>query len=117
MTPPWPPMFSTTTGWPSSLDMPCASPRAKMSEGPPGGKGTMRRTGLAGYGCASTASGSAATARRKNQRLSEAIESRRVVDEQSLALRLGGRDLGEQVDEHAVIGNFLEVGMRPIGAP
>src|ERR1043165_4563540 len=47
----------------------------------------------------------------------EAIEARRVVDQERLALLLRGRDLGEVVDHHAVVRNLLQVRMRPVGAP
>src|SRR5438105_5994015 len=56
-TPPTPPMFSMTTGWPSSADMPCASPRPKMSAGPPAGKGTIMRIGFDGYACEKASGG------------------------------------------------------------
>jgi hypothetical protein len=41
-------MFSMITGWPSSLDMPCARPRPKISAGPPAGNGTIIRIGFDG---------------------------------------------------------------------
>src|SRR5258706_3622322 len=47
----------------------------------------------------------------------EPIEASRVVDEQCLPLRFARRDLGEQVDQHAVVGNFLQVRVRPVGPP
>src|SRR5205807_5580890 len=59
-TPPTPPMFSMITGWPSGACMPCARPRAKMSAGPPGGKGTIMRTGLEGYDWAAAMPGTSA---------------------------------------------------------
>src|SRR3954466_15054888 len=55
-------MFSTTTGWPKSLDMPCASARPKMSAGPPAGKPMIMRTGLFGYVCALASTGNSASA-------------------------------------------------------
>ena len=42
------PRFSTTTVWPSSLPSLSAYRRPTMSVVPPGGKGTIRRTGLLG---------------------------------------------------------------------
>src|SRR5262245_4900360 len=45
------------------------------------------------------------------------VEAERVVDEQRLALFLGRRDLREQVDEHAVVRDRGEVGVRPVAAP
>src|SRR4051812_6443898 len=59
-------MFSTTTGWPKSLDMPCASARPKMSAGPPAGKPITMRTGLFGYVCALASMGSNASASNLN---------------------------------------------------
>src|SRR5687768_2007124 len=44
--------FSTTTWTPRGSASFCASVRAMMSEPPPGGYVTTRRTGLAGKGCA-----------------------------------------------------------------
>ncbi len=55
-------MFSMITGWPSGSCMPCARPRAKMSAGPPGGKGTIMRTGLEGYDWAAAIPGRTAAA-------------------------------------------------------
>ena len=43
-----PPMFSTTTLWPSCLLSCCASTRATWSTDPPGGKTEISRTGLSG---------------------------------------------------------------------
>src|SRR5262249_51543511 len=46
--PPMPPLFSITTCWPSTPDMPPASRRPNMSEGPPAANGTYRVIGLFG---------------------------------------------------------------------
>ncbi len=43
-----PPLFSTSTFWPSSVVRPCASRRAITSVAPPGGKPTTRRIDLSG---------------------------------------------------------------------
>src|SRR5438034_398829 len=50
-----PARFSTTTDWPHFAASLAATVRAEMSVPPPGGNGTMKVTGLAGYGCASAA--------------------------------------------------------------
>src|SRR5438067_1466155 len=47
----------------------------------------------------------------------EPIEAPRIVDEERVALRIAWRDLTQQIDEIAVVGHFLEIRMRPIGAP
>src|SRR5262245_64183486 len=47
----------------------------------------------------------------------ETVEAERVVDQQRLALFFGRRDLGEQVHQHAVVGDRGEVGVRPVAAP
>src|SRR5438105_4565373 len=47
----------------------------------------------------------------------EPIEALRVVDQHRLPLLLRRRNLGEKIDEIAVVGHFLEIGMRPVGAP
>src|SRR6185503_7656222 len=47
----------------------------------------------------------------------EPIEPCRVVDQQRLALFLGGSDFGEVVHHDAVVGNLFQVRMRPVGAP
>src|SRR5437879_7422500 len=51
-----PARFSTTTDWPHFAASLAATVRAEMSVPPPGGNGTMKVTGLAGYGCASARS-------------------------------------------------------------
>src|ERR1700687_2878826 len=48
-----PARFSTTTGWPISTESRAATARDMTSVTPPGGKGTIILSGLAGYGCAS----------------------------------------------------------------
>src|SRR5258706_16436628 len=52
MVPPPPPLFSTSTGWPSVSLIRLPTRRATMSVVPPGGNGTSTRTGLDGKGCA-----------------------------------------------------------------
>ena len=43
---------------------------------------------------------------------------RRIVDQHAPARRLARRDLGDRVDQLAVVGHVLvDVGMRPVGAP
>src|SRR5687768_217319 len=60
-----PPRLSTTTGWPQPSESFCATVREMMSVPPPGGNGTMRRTGRLGYACAAVSEAA----------LSSAIES------------------------------------------
>src|SRR5882672_11463559 len=55
ITPPAPPRFSTTTDCPHFCESFAATVRAVISVPPPGANGTMKVTGLAGYGCASAA--------------------------------------------------------------
>src|SRR6266478_4547887 len=46
------------------------------------------------------------------------VKSRRVVDQQRLLGRRGGRDPRDKVDKRPVVGGlFLHVGMRPVGPP
>src|SRR5215471_4895640 len=52
MLPPAPPRLSMTNGLPSSSCSPFANGRAAVSEGPPGGHGTMIVTCFVGYACA-----------------------------------------------------------------
>src|SRR6185503_19429247 len=52
--PPAPPRFSITTVWPQICDSFSPTRRAEMSVAPPGGNGTMKRTGRCGQDCAST---------------------------------------------------------------
>src|SRR3954471_24554526 len=47
----------------------------------------------------------------------EPIEALGVVDEQCAALYLARRHVGDEVDEVAVVGDFLQIRMRPVGAP
>src|SRR3954469_2302097 len=47
----------------------------------------------------------------------EPIQALRIVDEHRLAFRFAGRRFGERVNEIAVVGDFVEVRMRPVGAP
>src|SRR5262245_33171625 len=49
---PAPGRFSTTTGWDQTSCIFAASRRPTMSVAPPGGKGTIMRTGLVGNACA-----------------------------------------------------------------
>src|SRR5262249_9063575 len=63
-----PAWFSTTTGWRKlSLSL-CPISRALMSPAPPGGLGTMMRTGRGGMSCAAAADGSSASASRRETR-------------------------------------------------
>src|SRR5215217_3056882 len=55
MVPPAPPTFSTITGWPSDFLMPSATTRARMSEPPPAGNGTIIVTCFDGKLCARAA--------------------------------------------------------------
>jgi len=48
MLPPAPPRLSTTTGWPSALDIRSATRRPTMSALPPGANGTIRWIGRSG---------------------------------------------------------------------
>src|SRR6185503_15540946 len=50
--PPAPPRFSITTVWPQICDSFSPTRRAEMSVAPPGGNGTMKRTGFCGQDCA-----------------------------------------------------------------
>src|SRR6185503_2870030 len=50
--PPAPPRFSITTCWPQICESFSPRSRAEMSVAPPGGKGTMKRTGFCGHDCA-----------------------------------------------------------------
>src|SRR6266853_462382 len=63
ITPSAPGRFSTATGWPSDCERGCTTMRATASAVPPGGKGTIRRTGLLGY-C--PAAGAAESSRAQN---------------------------------------------------
>src|SRR5438067_7514646 len=47
----------------------------------------------------------------------EPIKALWIVDEQPLALGLGGRVVTDQIGEIAVVGHKGEIGMRPVGAP
>lgn len=52
ITPPAPARFSTMKGWPSAAPSSVLKAQATASSAPPAPKGTMMRTGLAGYCCA-----------------------------------------------------------------
>src|SRR5258706_15467727 len=52
MLPPAPARLSATTCTPHTSVRRCAARRPRMSVGPPGGNGTMKRTGFDGYCCA-----------------------------------------------------------------
>ena len=55
---------------------------------------------------------------RQMARRREAVKPLRIVDQQRLPRGFVRRDLGEDIDQHAVVGNRRRmVGMRPIGAP
>ena len=51
-----PGLFSITTGWPQRSESFWPTVRATTSVAPPAGKGTISRTGFAGYVCACAAS-------------------------------------------------------------
>src|SRR3954462_3797005 len=114
-------MFSMITGCPSSVDMPWASPRPKMSAGPPAGNGTIMRTGLVGYACASASSGTRSKAAssffKYGSFLFESIDALWVVAEQCLPLGFGRCDFGDEIHHQPVVGNLFVVGRRPVGAP
>ena len=57
-------LFSTTTGWPSASDSPCAITRDCTSALPPAGKGTMRVSGRVGRSSARAMPNSGTAARR-----------------------------------------------------
>src|SRR6185436_9437591 len=65
--PPAPPRFSITTCWPQIWDSFSPSSRAEMSVAPPGGNGTMKRTGrcgqFGGEDCAAAAAANSAASR------------------------------------------------------
>jgi hypothetical protein len=52
--PPAPPIFSITTGWPSSSPIRCANNRASTSLGPPAANGLIMVMGRVGHCWAST---------------------------------------------------------------
>src|SRR5262249_11492653 len=56
--------FSTTTGWPKSSLIFCATIRDRMSVGPPAGNGTTMRIGRVGKSCANAGAWSAASTHR-----------------------------------------------------
>ena len=56
MAPEAPPLFSTTTGWPSSAASGGAITRANMSVVPPGGQAIINRIGRLGHGACALAS-------------------------------------------------------------
>src|SRR3954465_15168781 len=47
----------------------------------------------------------------------EPIEAPGIVDQHRLALLIGRRRFAERVGEIAVVGDFGEIGVRPVGAP
>src|SRR5690349_7235981 len=65
-----PGLFSTITGWPSADCSPGESARARMSEVPPGGYGTMILIVLVGQACANAAPARASVANARNARRS-----------------------------------------------
>src|SRR5215471_15386778 len=69
MIPDAPARFSTTTGWPSALESLSATGRADTSLAPPGGNGTIQRTGFVGQVCAHTGPASAASASATRRRI------------------------------------------------
>ena len=74
VTPAAPLLFSTSTGWPNRVEMPCARWRPNTSDGPPAGNGTTKVMGLLGKaGCCALASSAGRAAR-------PARAPRRVID-------------------------------------
>src|SRR5882762_7420453 len=65
---PAPGLFSTTTGWPHTSCIFAATRRPMMSVAPPGGKGTINRTGREGNVCAFAARGDSAAASATHRR-------------------------------------------------
>src|SRR5436190_10069152 len=47
----------------------------------------------------------------------EPIEALRIVDEEGAALGFGRCHVGDEIDEIAVVGHYLQVRMGPVGAP
>src|SRR2546422_929691 len=72
-----PALFSTITGVFSDSPMACPTTRAVMSVGPPAGKGTMMRMGLAGQAAWASAG--------------PAMQARPAVTAQAISLRRGGK--------------------------
>src|SRR6185312_9641558 len=134
--PPAPAMFSMTKRWPSFSPSLSVTSRAVTSATPPAPNGRISRIGLFGYLCASAICGSnnaaASAAIPANDapcrlivyRLSAIARApskleqpRRIVD-QYLLLQFGlRRKQRNQVDQIAVVGHHLHVGVRPVGPP
>src|SRR3954454_6198173 len=134
--PPGPAMFSMTKRWPSFSPSFSVTSRAVTSATPPAPNGRINRTGPGGELCASAICGSnnAATSaaipandtprRPIVYRLSAIARApskleqpRRIVD-QYLLLQFGlRRKQRNQVDQIAVVGHHLDIGVRPVGPP
>src|SRR5512134_3170159 len=105
MLPPAPARFSTSTGWPSAAESLSPSARAVTSVEPPGGYGTMSRTGLDGQPCACGASAQSETTRANsrrgrartlqgNLRIDDARHAAQLLDQRlGISARLQPRDL------------------------
>src|SRR6266853_5588686 len=65
---PAPGLFSTTTGWPHTSCIFADTRRPMMSVAPPGGNGTIRRTGRVGKVCAPAAKDASAAASARERR-------------------------------------------------
>jgi hypothetical protein len=60
---------STSMGWPSSGESLSAMKRAGISTGPPGAKGTTKRTGRVGQGACASAGAAKGVASRAQRRM------------------------------------------------
>src|SRR5712691_10619028 len=61
--------------------------------------------------------GAGAVSRGGGQRLVEAVQGRRVIDEKAMTQRFGGRPVRDEVEQHGVVGLRLLIGVRPVAAP
>src|SRR5688500_13171380 len=68
MAPPWPGMFSTTTGWPQAWEKAWAKMRPVMSVDDPAVKPTTSRTGRVGQACARAGAASSVAAANRPRR-------------------------------------------------
>src|SRR5687767_2845591 len=118
MAPSAPGLVSITTGWPSACPRGWAKMRAPSSAAPPGGNGTISRTGLLGYcACAEAHSTPSAMAARKF--LMSLPVAR--VDGSQLALRGGecivaGALLGRAAFAHRLLEYLRPYRMHGAGA-
>src|SRR5262249_20213211 len=123
MMPPPPPRFSTITSADRRGASACASSRASMSAGPPAAKGgtilTPSPARAAPPARRPTRSAMSKPARRGIGLLPliEAEKLRRVVDQHALARALVHGDVGNDIDQAAVVGHARNVGVRPVGPP